>query len=238
MSSDLLRQYRLGRLTETERHEIERRAFEDDAFEEKLLDAEADLLDDWARGSLSEEDTLAVQRAFTPDRLAVARSLNGLLTHTAADVPLPAKTSTAGWPRWAVAAALLIGLLPSLYLWQRGTSIAPITDTPAARDEIAKLTLHVPTTRGTAAPQLRVAASAKWVQATLDVAAGYDSYAVRVESARTGLLFEQTARTQPPLNFMLPANLLPPGEYDFVISGRKNGETALLATYTCRIERD
>lgn len=238
MNDHLLRQYRLGRLSEAERHEIERRAFEDDAFEEKLLEAESDLLDDWARGTLTEEDGKAVERAFTKEQLEVARSVNRLIVPNRGLTQVPAPAAVAGWPYWAVAAALLIGLLPSLYFWQRGAPVVPKPEAPAAQGEIALLTLHVPTTRGTTAPKIRVPSSASWIRVALDAEPGYEFYEVRVESARSGMVFEQTIRSAPPVTLTVPASLLVPGEYDFVVSGRKNGETTLLATYACGIERN
>ena len=78
MNEGILREYLLGRLTESERHEIENGAFEDDAFEDRLREAEYDLLDDWARGEVSEADRAAIERRFSAEKLAVARSLRRL----------------------------------------------------------------------------------------------------------------------------------------------------------------
>ncbi|MEP7362321.1 MAG: hypothetical protein ABI972_03630 [Acidobacteriota bacterium] len=259
MTEHLLRQYRLGRLSEAERHEIERRAFEDDAFEDRLLEAEADLLDDWARGTLTEEDRAAVESLFPKEQLAVARAIQreagtaGVVpvaqgatratgvpvTQAGPVVPVaPAERRSANmWPGWAVAAALLIGLMPALYLWQRGPRIERVEVQGAAQDEVATLALHVPTTRGASAPKVRVARTAQWVRMTMDADGGYEFYEVRVESARSGLVFAQTIRSGPPVTLTIPAGLLAAGEYDFVVSGRKGGETTLLATYVCGVEK-
>jgi hypothetical protein len=149
--------------------------------------------------------------------------------------PAAKRTETA-WPRWAVAAALLVGLLPSLVLLQRSPRVERV-EVPAAGGTIAELALHVPTTRGSEAPKLQVPAKAEWVRVSLDVEAGYEFYEVRVESAGSGLAFSQGIKSGPPLTVTIPTKALAAGAYDFVVSGRKGSETALLATYACVVER-
>jgi len=129
MSDPVLRQYLLGRLTEEERHQIEERAFEDDAFEDRLSSIEYDLLDDWARGVLSVEDRLIVESRFPADKRASAKVLSARVANSYPGTP------SRRWWLWAAAAVVLVGLIPAVYYWT-GANAAPIQQ-PVAKQQAA-----------------------------------------------------------------------------------------------------
>lgn len=239
MNDGLLREYLLGRLAENERHAIENRAFEDDAFEDRLREVEYDLLDDWARGEIAEADRAVIERRFPAEKLAVARSMQrrSVSVHS----PAPVRN----WMPWAVAAAMLLCIGLGGYFWREASRLraeleeAKNRPTPslAPAPSIVTLALNVPSTRGTSAPVFRIPSTAGLVQVTMEVEPGYEFYEVRVESADRGLVFSQGLRaSNSGIVLNIPAPLLSTGNYDFVLSGQRNGTTNLLATYSCRIE--
>ena len=84
---------------------------------------------------------------------------------------------------------------------------------------------------------LRVDPNAGLVQVTVDVEPGYEFYEVRVEFADRGLVFSQGLQgSNSAIVLNIPAPILRAGNYDFVLSGQRNGSATLLATYSCRIE--
>jgi hypothetical protein len=78
--SQALQAFLLHRLSDVETRALEQRLMEEDGFLELLQDTENDLLDDYARGRLSEEDRASVERHLLAtsealQRLEVARAL-------------------------------------------------------------------------------------------------------------------------------------------------------------------
>jgi len=237
MNDSLLREYLLGRLAESERHEIENRAFEDDTFEEHLREVEYDLLDDWARGEISEADRAVMEKRFSAEKLAVARSMRK--RSVLARPPGP----SGAW--MAVAAGILFCIIPAGYFWRETDRLRTELQeakkqpalSPASAPSIVTLALNIPSTRGAAGAVFTIPATTGLVQITMNVEPGYEFYEVRVESADRGVVFSQGLRSSnSSLVLNIPASLLRTGNYDFVLSGQRNGSTALLASYSCRIE--
>jgi hypothetical protein len=129
-----LRQYLLDRLPEAEGHRIEELAFEDDQFEQRLLDAEYDLLDDFGRGSLSAGDRKAVQQRYPSERLNAGARFS---TRSAQ----PKRRARNWWPIAAAAAALVL-VIPAVYLQRDRAHSAPQPDV-----SIATLSLRAQTAR-------------------------------------------------------------------------------------------
>ena len=237
MDQAKLREYLLGRLSESERERVESLAFEDDGFEDRLCEAEYDLLDDWARGALPAEAGKIVERRFAGGKLAAARMLARKLPrggHGAERMP-------PGVWRWigiAAALGLAAGLLPFLYLLKKAEGPAPVAG-GGAKVLVAELALHVPVTRGSGVPVIGIPAGADLVRISVDAEAGYGMYEVRIEARARGLVFLQAAPgREGVVRVTAPAWILSDGAYEVSVSGQRNGETTLLAAYACRIQRD
>jgi anti-sigma factor RsiW len=137
-SERVLIQYLLGQLPEAEQTRLEERFFADDAYFERLLAVEDDLIDDYVRGELSPHEHERFERAFltTPERhqrVEFARALMRTVSEApvrAAPAPARARPEPAsGWPslraflrrqnpafQFAIAAAALIILVGGAWL--------------------------------------------------------------------------------------------------------------------------
>src|SRR5882724_8350008 len=108
MNPDQLRSYLLGRLPPGEREEIETRAFEDDIFDSQLQEAEADLLDDWARGKLTQADAERVKQRIPEAKREFAVRLGRKIGKLN-----PPRRQSRVWQ--VAAAAALLCVTPALY---------------------------------------------------------------------------------------------------------------------------
>jgi hypothetical protein len=112
----LLVKYLLGNLSETEQECVEDRAFNDASYLTELEASEADLIDTYVRGGLSQVDRRAFERQFlaVPDRrkkVEFAKALARIATESRqAEPPLPRQTwfgLLRGWrPPLGIAVAL------------------------------------------------------------------------------------------------------------------------------------
>jgi len=146
---------------------------------------------------------------------------------------------------WAVAAGMLLCIVPAGYFWlEAGRLRAELNEAkthPAPSlvpaPPIVTLALNVPSTRGVVVPVFKIPPNAGLVQVTMDVDPGYEFYEVRLESADRGLVFSQGLQgSRSAIALNIPASILRAGNYDFVLSGQRQGSATLLATYSCRIE--
>lgn len=225
-----LRAYLLGRLSDAERHEIESRVFEDDDFDSLLQEAEADLLDDWARGRLVPQDADTVPRRFPPEKLRLAKVMAG---HTRSVAP----GRDRGVRRWLAAAAALCVISGGAYLHRRPVvempPPAPVVKRPAD-GAVQVFALHAPATRGVSVPVFRLSRETVIVRLTVQVAAGSGRHVVELESAGPPIRLEVTP-SGGGLSIDIPASQAPAGNCDLLIF--EPGGT-LLATYAFRIERE
>ena len=236
MDQAKLREYLLGKLSESEREQVASLAFEDDEFEDRLCEAEYDLLDDWARGALPPETRKTVERRFTGEKLAAARILARRLPPRGHG---PERMPPGGW-RWigiAAALGLAAGLLPWLYTLRKAEAPAPVAAV-GTRAVVAEMALQVPVSRGSGVPVIGIPAGADLVRISVEAEPGYELYEVRIEARLRGLVFVQAAPgREGGVRVTVPAWILSDGTYEVTVSGQGNGETTLLAAYACRIER-
>jgi hypothetical protein len=138
---DLLRRYLLGELAEDERERLQAAYFDDDALFARLLAAEDDLIDAYARGTLTGARRRRFEQRFgqAPDhrrRLGFARALRHAVAPRPARAAGPPPSRPAGGrARWrlsqpwtAVAAAVLFAALLGGGWWA-----AHLADTPPLR---------------------------------------------------------------------------------------------------------
>ncbi|MCK7472216.1 MAG: hypothetical protein MZU95_16730 [Desulfomicrobium escambiense] len=130
---DVLRGYLLGSLAPESRESLEKRLFSDDRiFWERLCLVEEELIDDYARGVLDDEESLSFERHFlcTNERRAKLEFARALEAHAARQQTAPRRAwdwlrGPVASPAWAVAvAATLLLALPAL-VWRLAAARAP-----------------------------------------------------------------------------------------------------------------
>lgn len=216
-----LRDYLLGDASDGDRRAIEQRFFEDDAFFDEILEAQDDLIDDYARGALPARFQAAVEERLLADaegqrRVTVARAL-----HARAAAPLPAAAATppisrpAPAHRWMLAAAALAVAGIAATAWfavdnarlrreiaqreQAAAPPAPEVDvrtppaSPRAESVVAELRLVPRVLRSQTAPvAARIAAGASIVRVDLPLEERDDgAVAVALERAGAGRVWFQ-----------------------------------------------
>ena len=211
MTPELLRQYLLGRGSAAERAAMEQRLFEDDEFEALLGEAEADLLDDWARGRLHLADATLVEQRFPKAKRHLAASL----------ARKSRKPSRLRW--WAVAAAAAIIILAAALALPR-RSPAP--------QAIAELRLQHQATRGRNMPIYRPRAGQN-IRLTVPILPGYTDWRLQIEPrppiAGTVVNGQVTATFE-----------LPDGRFELLVFARSTSGTVpeLVAVYPFELRRD
>ena len=101
-SEQMMTRYLLGELSESERADLERRYFADNAFFERLSQCESDLMDDYARGRLSPETRERFEKAYLADperraRLRFSEALVAKLDREVSPGLIPQEAETTSW---------------------------------------------------------------------------------------------------------------------------------------------
>jgi hypothetical protein len=245
---DTLRAWLLHRLAdESAVAALEQRVLEDDAFGLRVRAIETDLIDDYARGRLDDDDRRAVARwliATPADRLRLrtARALAHLIgTRGAARATrsnAPARRRR-GLFAFAAAAVLLLAVWGT---WQRTGRDAPI-GTDANLPTITLLASQQRGAAGSPNATVGIAHDASALRLQVEVAEGDAStrYAVRIDSA-SGTVFEAralAARTNGAYRFVeavLASNRLADGDYRVRVAVDGSGQP--LQEWTLRTHRD
>jgi hypothetical protein len=234
LEQEQLRLYLLGKLSEAERLEFEERLFADDDLEERLQEAEYDLLDDYARGSLPAGEHEAVQRRYPQQRLRVATTLSAVARS-------PRVRSRKAWPLVAAAAVFLCAL-PAVHFYREASQLreelrAVAAVPPQPQAPIATLALRTQTTRGSAPPLFTIPRGTSLIRIELNAEPGFEFYTLRIESAERGLVATQgVPASAGVVRGYVSSDLLTPGDYDVVLSGTRAGQSELIATYPCRLQ--
>jgi hypothetical protein len=221
--------YLLHTLPESERDDFEDRWLEDATLYQQLRDAEADLLDAYANGTLSPEDRERVSKYLLDSplqhrKLMFARSLRNAF-------PKSARPSTAWrWIAAAVAIVLLAGAT-SWLAWQNAAlrrELASVaTAPPASLRNVYVAELKLDTTRGVAPSiaEVRLPAGTQILRLDLELAPGDENEVLSASVSRDA----RAVWNQQPVHaerrsfgfvasVWLPATALPPGEYEIKLS--------------------
>lgn len=115
---ELLRRYLLGRTEAADHDELERRILAEGDTYAAMLEAETDLIDDYARGHLDAADRQAFETRFLhrpglADRLAAARSLSRWQVESRHEIAQRAVIPAVG-PTWTERFAAWLGAAPAL----------------------------------------------------------------------------------------------------------------------------
>jgi hypothetical protein len=224
--------YLLHKLSEDEREALEDRWVEDSALYEQLRNAEVDLLDAYARGTLSPADRERVSKYLLDSplqrrKLLFARALRNTF-------PAQARPTT---PWLMVASAAVIVLLAgsvAWLAWQNAAMRREIAGAHAPRPSSASVIgslyvaeVRMDTTRGTAASitQVRLPAGSQMLRLDLEIAPGYEAQVLTASIARAGraVWSEEPIRAERrEFGFVapvwVPAAALAPGEYEIKLS--------------------
>jgi hypothetical protein len=262
-----LRAYLLGGLQAGERQEIESRMFEDEEAYDRLLEAQYDLIDAYARDALTEDARGEVEQRLLgtpegPDRARLARAL-ALLERPRAGTQAAALGREPVRPRaWLAAAAALTAAALSAAVWfgfdnarlrrelAAATQPHPQPTQPAAHGTpptasapsvIADVVLSPGVVRSDRrSPSITIPREAQLVRAQLELDENGSTFTVGVERLGDGRIWTRTGlerREDGAVVVWLPAELLEAGEYEWLLWRRTEDPATLISTYVCRIER-
>lgn len=254
-----LRAYLLGGLTDAERAAIEARFFEDEGLYEHLLGVQYDLIDAYARDELTpaeraEVEHRLIQGAEGARRLQLATAL-GHLQPAGAARDTTRRSRARLLPVAAAAALVLASAAVSTWLaWEnarlrrellaaRSTTTPAVSPAPppAGAPIVADLRLSPRVLRSDLPPtEATLPSNARLVRVLLSIDEAAPSVTVVLERAGSGRLFTQSAvteRLEGAVVVWVPAALLEPGDYEFVVWRGAEGTANLLASYLVRVGR-
>jgi hypothetical protein len=229
VNRDDLIAYLLHTLPESERDAFEDRWVEDATLYQQLRDAEADLLDAYANGTLSPEDRERVSK-YLLDSPVQHRKL--LFARTLRDAfPKSARPSIA-W-RWIASAAAIVLLAgATLWLaWQNAAlhrELASVKNTPASSiGNVYVAEVKLDTTRGPvqSIAQVRLPSGSQILRLDLELAPGDEADRLSAILSRDGRAIwnQEPARAERRTfgfvaSVWLPVAALSPGEYEIKLS--------------------
>jgi len=232
VNRDDLIAYLLHKLPEEERDALEDRWMEDPVLYEELRNAEVDLLDAYARGTLSSAERERVAKYLLDSpiqrrKLLFARTLRN-------SFPASARLTTP-WSRIASAAAILLlaGLVTWL-AWQNAAMRREIAGALARRPSAGSVNgslyvaeVRTDTTRGIprSTAQIRLPAGSEMLRLDLEIAPGDEAQVLSASVARAGraVWSEEPIRAERRefgfvASVWVPAAALAPGEYEIKLS--------------------
>ena len=226
--------YLLGQLPAAQVEQLEEAYFGDDATFALLEEARFELLDDYARGKLAPERAVLVEellaRSPDPASLAVARGL----------VSTPPRRLRVRWAGWGIAASLaIVGIGAAGWMARDNARLRSQLSSMAMQPVMARLSLTQTTARSASAPpETEIPNAATVILVELALGEPDPVVDVVIEGAGIQPIRMEGLHRDPsqPLSFYLASELLPPGDYEFLIS-KSRPSTVLLATFPCRISR-
>jgi len=241
-----MRSFLLGTMPAEARPQMEEEFFESHEVYDELQDSLNDLLDEYARGELSEDERRRVE-----DRLLIsARNRARLrLSQVLAQYPRSReRASTVSSRRWTWLAAGIAAVCAGTAVWLgiddshlrsqvRATSMR--ADASRIVSPIISWTLSPQLARGSAGtPQIALPSGKQLASVGLETEESYPSYSVEVEASGRGRIWMQTALVRQPggtVALWLPAAILTSGNYEFLLYGVRDGSRELLGSYPCRL---
>jgi hypothetical protein len=238
-----MRSFLLGTMPDEARRHLEEEFFESDDVYEDLQDSLNDLLDEYARGELDEQDRRRLEdRLLGSPRNRVKLELSRALAEHEKVHTQPARTlPRLSWTIASVAAACIavaiwIGIDDLRVRKQLAANTKAVS--VALAPEIASVTLQPQLARGTdSAPSVAAPTGKAFVKIELATEEIYPSYSVEVETADRGRIWTQSAlarQTNGVIDLWLPGELITPGSYEFLLYGNRDGKRELLGSYPCR----
>lgn len=248
-----MRAYLLGRLPQERRDELQEQFFEDDASYDRLLEAEQDLIDEYARGTLSAKDARDVEAGLlaSVERREDVRFARALW-RAQKDRNVAPREDVKDRRYWVIAAGAAI-LAIGIAGWLAGqndklktelagarhtqTPPAPVS-APAAVTPAVAAFLLVPEVRGSSSHLLDIPKGAQFVKVELADVRGSSQYSVEVHRSGAQNVWQQDG-LQPSSNgaitVWLPAPVLRSGNYEFLAYAQNGQQRELAGSYECRV---
>ncbi|HYL75671.1 MAG TPA: hypothetical protein VEU96_15765 [Bryobacteraceae bacterium] len=234
MDDKQLREYLLGGLTPEERGQIEHRIFEDDDFADFLREREADLLDGFTSGTLNEEDRRRFAALASNPAWAAKLAVSQWIATQSAGAPFARATRTTPW--WLGWAAALVATVVAGWMMEENARLRTAKTRPSPAPRFASLSLVAGNQRGGSDQTLAISASSEVLRVEVPVEGGYQAYELNVEREVAASFTIPIERRGEIGVGWVPVAMLPPGRYDFLLKGRREGAEKLLATYSVRVE--
>ena len=245
---ETLRQYLLGELPPGEVDALEQKMFEDDECFDTLHAVEAELLDDYTAGTLSESHRRALERTVLASphgrsRLAFAETLS------VAAQASPTTASNRGWwkrlsgflwpdsvgARIGVAAAVAVA---AIVIWQ---STGPSREAFYSGDAIAIAAIDPVTTRSAAKPAQVHIGAARYISLNLRLADEPIPQRYRAELHRgKQLVFRTDGHANVSMSAVavtIPTTKLSPGRYEITLFNTKTNSPQPVAHYVVDVTR-
>lgn len=212
-----VRRYLLGELPENEREAIAGRIFEDDGWHSLAREVENDLIDDFARGSLSRDEEARVRKFLSDtgqhDRLTVARA-----------IAARARKSYSG-PKVvlvfvSLAAILIAVLVTAFYMVRKPLILEQAKSKPVApaRAPVVFAFQLPPAVRGGTLPVIRIPSGTEFVEAVVELETGHDSYRLDLADQSGRGVAQGETRTPGSYRLRVPAAALNPGRYEIKVT--------------------
>jgi len=246
VTQEQMRSFLLGTMPEPARLEIEEAFFENDETYDQLQESLNDLLDDYARGDLPEEERQRVEERLLD--LPGNRVKLKLAQAFAQRARIPSEKPRHVIPLWVRALASTAAIAAIAWLGfddfqiRRALHTRQPLETPLGAPQFATIRLSQRLVRGPAAvPQITLPAGRNFVRIELSTEETYPGYAVEIDAADRGRIWMQTAlsRAGGMVGLWLPASLIAPGNYEFLLYGTGAGTGGagreLLGSYPCRV---
>lgn len=245
MTNDLTR-YLLGDVSEEERADLEQKYFADDDLFEQLIEAQDDLADEYAAGTLTAAQRRQFEERFLKNE---AGAENVKFARTLRDYVSPSRADGEESGRWryAIAASiLLVVTLGGIWLFRaeqprpsappvaRKQQPVPPPAAPAREVPLVTLLLTPGSTREDATQPLELRQAPQVVRLELVVENDrFDSYRAELQDVEGRRLWEQNdLHAQKKTAVMnVPAKLLPPGDYIVLLHGVRNGSDQEIGNY-------
>ena len=249
-----MREFLLGRLSQERRDELQEQFFSDERLYDSLVEAEQDLIDEYVRGDLNSKDSRLVEDGL----LATVERNEDLRFARALWLAERRRKRPAKQPRhWLIAAAAAVAAI-GISGWfagqnqklrnelaeSRPAKTAPAGSVqpalrPSAPGAVASFVL-VPQLRGPTVPSFQIAANVELVRFDFADVKGSGTYSLQVERnggapvwTRDGL----TPSAAGAITVWLPAQVLTPGNYEFLFYTQSGQRKELAASYQCQIVR-
>lgn len=127
---DLVRQYLLGRLSESQREEFGERVFADEAFFEAVQAVEMELRDAYARNELSGRDRDDFEKNLL--RTERQRKSSRVSSQLAKSLPRRSQKQSRRWTQWALVAAAAVAVPAAFYAAYLQQQLGILRNAPVA----------------------------------------------------------------------------------------------------------
>lgn len=247
-----MRSYLLGTMPEEARLQLEEEFFESHEVYGGLQDSINDLLDEYARGDLDEDERRLIEVRLLESprnrvRLKLARALAEREKRERVQLPQEIVRRPRLRPALIVRIAGIAACLCAA-IWFGADNLRVRRELVASRKsamvavnrpDVVSLTLHPQLVRGREST-MSIAAPDRKALLRVELATDeiFPSYSIEIEAGNRGRIWTRSAlprETNGTVAVWLPGEVVTPGAYEFLLYGERGGGRELLGSYLCRI---